>query len=226
MIIRNLFCLFCILSHLFFFLLFLHSFLFPLFHSHFNSWLTESLKSKQFWLNNLSIETKLENKSRNCTIIISQGHGKSEGPRAYAVSMEHVILDIYRYFQWHRIVLSALLKFRPKACITSITNQTIINMPKSSVRTPEISTGSTKLPPIYRHNRSVFACLKQIITSIFLNQTNMFFLTFFEISLKFGSVWISRHCSYHSNKFIFPPALRKPSLSLTNIKYNLPPSIW
>ena len=127
-----------------------------------NSWLTESLESKQFWLNNLSIETKLLNKSLNCAIIIFQGHGKSEGPRAYAVSMEHVIIDIYRYCQWHRIILSALLKFRPKACITTITNQTIINMPKISVRTPEISTGSTKLAPIYRHDRSVFACLKQM----------------------------------------------------------------
>ena len=121
---------------------------FTLTRGFFNSWLTEILESKQFWLNNLSIETKLVNKSLNWAIIIFQGHGKSEGPRAYAVSMEHVIIDIYRYCQWHRIILSALLKFRPKACITTITNQTIINMPKSSVRTPEISTGSTKLAPI------------------------------------------------------------------------------
>ena len=167
MIIRNLFYFYLFLFlYPFSFVLFLFFYTlscFPFFTftgGFFNSWLIESLESKQFWLNNLSIETKL--KSLNCAIIIFQGHGKSEGPRAYAVSMEHVILDIYRYCRWHRIILSTLLKFRPKAYIITITYQTIINMPKISVRTPEISTGSTKLAPIYRHDLSVFACLKQM----------------------------------------------------------------
>ena len=163
MIIRNLFYFYLFLFlYPFSFILFFFFPFFTLTRGFFNSWLTESLESKQFWLNNLSIETKLLDKSLNCAIIIFQGHGKSEGPRAYAVSMEHVILDIYRYCQWKRILLSALLKFRPKACITTITNQTITNMLKISVRTPEISTGSTKLAPIYRHDRSVFASLKQM----------------------------------------------------------------